>query len=56
MMAHNRDAYAAGDFPEEEWEAPQVDPAAVSHLEVEALRVGGGLVHKQVQLLPELVA
>ena len=37
-------------------EAPQVDPRAVSRLEVETLRVGNGLVDKQVQLLPELVA
>jgi hypothetical protein len=58
MMAHDRDAYAVGDFPEQEmiWEAPQVDPPAVLGLEVETLRVGNGLVDKQVQLLPEFVA
>ena len=58
MMTHNRDAYAVGDFPEEEmlWEAPQVDPPAVSRLEVEALRVGDDLAYKQVQPFPELVA
>jgi len=57
MMAHNRDAYAAGDFPEEEMigKTPQVDPTAVSRRDVEALWVCSGLLDERVQLFPELV-
>ena len=46
MMAHHRDADAAGDFPEKEMvgKAAQVNPATISRLEMKPLWDGGRLV------------
>jgi hypothetical protein len=58
MMAYDRNADAAGDFPEKEMirEALQIDPPPVSPLEMEPSWIGCSLVDERVQLLPELVA
>jgi len=50
MVAHDRDADAAGDFPKEEviGETPQVDPPPVPRLEMKVLRVGGGSLDEGV--------
>ena len=46
IMAHHRDADAVRDFPEEEMirEALQIDPAPISHLEVEPTWIGRSFV------------
>lgn len=46
VVAYDRDADAAGDFPKQEviGEAPQVDPPPVSRLEMKMLWVGDGLL------------
>jgi hypothetical protein len=58
VVAYDRDADGAGDFPKQEVvrEAPQISPPPVSRFKVKALRMGCSPSDERVQFLPKLVA